>query len=179
MEWFSSFKNTPFPSSPALVAGRGGEDALTQYSGPTGQAAYANLLKMLQSQGRVDPRLLASLQAQNARSTQQRQDTARAASARGGLGNSGLAQALQAAIGQAGANTSANLSYQDLADSYKRNQENLGLYNQLVTQPSLGYSNLGVEWGLGQQQQRNAQKAGWLGFFGNLAGTAGKAFGMG
>ncbi len=95
-----------------------------------------------------------------------------------GFGSSGLGAALQASIGAAGANRATNLNYQDLADSYSRNQENLGLLNQLVTQPSLGYGSLGVQYGLGQQEQKNKQKAGWLGFAGNLLGGAGKAFGM-
>lgn len=174
---FDVFKYTDFPSSPALVAGKGGSQALTNYAGPTGNAAYSNLLQMLLGQGRVDPRLLAAAQAQNSRSTQQQQDAARGASARSGFGNGGLAAALQAAIGSAGATRSANLNYQDIADSYQRNQENLGLYNQIVTQPSLAYSNLGVQWGVSQQEQKNKQKAGWLGFAGSLLGGAGKAAG--
>jgi len=101
-----------------------------------------NLLQMLQTQGRVDPRLLASLQAANARGTQQQQDAIRSRSAAGGMARGGLAQALMASVGAAGADRASNLTYQDIADSYRRNQENVGLMNQVVQQPALGYSTL-------------------------------------
>lgn len=129
-------------------------------SGATAQGTFglgaekvglAQLLKMLLGEGRVDPRLLASAQAQNARSTQMQQDAARAGSSRSGFGGGGLNQALQAAIGSSGANRSANLNYQDIADSYRRQQENLGLLDQLVIQPQLGYANLG-------QQDKNSER---------------------
>src|SRR5436190_774593 len=44
------------------------------YGLPAEQAGLTNLYQMLVNQGRVDPRLLASAQAANARSTQQQQD---------------------------------------------------------------------------------------------------------
>lgn len=129
-----------------------------------------NLLTMLQNQGRVDPRLLASLQAQSARSTQQQQDAARAAGARGGMSGGGLNAALQAAIGAAGANRSANLGYQDIADSYGRNQQNLGLMNQLVQQPNLGYSNLQQQQGQFTQEMRLKRRAADQAFIGGVVG---------
>jgi len=176
---FDSFKTTKFPSNTYYNSGLLGAWLNQHYGTDIGGAGYKNLLEALQGRGRVDPRLLASAQAQNARSTQIQQDAARAGAARSGYSNSGLAAALQAAIGSAGANRSANLNYQDIADSYQRNQENLGLFNQLYIQPSLGYGSLGTQWGLGQQEQLNKQKAGVLGFVGSLLGGAGKAFGFG
>jgi len=118
---------------------------LNQYGNPAEKQGLQNLLQMLQSQGRVDPRLLAQLQVQNSRSTQQQQDAARADAARRGLGGGGLNQAIQAALGSAGATRSANLNYQDIADSYGRNQQNLGLLSSLVTQPQLGYASLSAD----------------------------------
>jgi len=174
---FESFKFTPYAESAWSQTGIGNARAFNKSGNAAQTQGIDNLLKLLQGEGRVDPRLLAALQAQNSRSTQQQMDAARAGAARSGLGGGGLNQALQAAIASAGANRSSNLSYQDIADSYQRNQENLGLLNQLVTQPALGYSSLGIQYGLGQQEQKNKQKAGWLNFAGNLFGTAGKAFG--
>lgn len=122
---------------------------------PAEKVGLTSLLKMLMQEGRVDPRLLAMAQAQNSRSTQQQQDAARADASRRGLGGGGLNQALQAALGSAGANRSANLNYQDISDSYRRNQENLGLLDQLVIQPQLGYANLGQQ---DTQSQREAKQ---------------------
>lgn len=134
-----------------------------------------NLLTMLQNQGRVDPRLLASLQAQSARSTQQQQDAARAAGARGGMSGGGLNAALQAAIGAAGANRSANLGYQDIADSYGRNQQNIGLMNQVVQGPAFGYS--GLQQGGNQylKDLKEKQRAATMAFAGSLFGAVGGA----
>jgi hypothetical protein len=174
---FESFKFTDYPQDFRDRASQNAAYWNRYYGDQAATPAFTSLLEMLKGKGRVDPRLLATAQAQNARSTQQQQDAARAGAARRGLGGGGLSQALQAAIGSAGANRSANLNYQDIADSYQRNQEALGLYNQLVVQPSLGFGSLGVQYGLGQQEQANKQKAGILGFAGGLLGAAGKAFG--
>ena len=138
-----------------------------------------NLLLMLQQQGRVDPRLLASAQAQNARSTQQQMDAARGSAARSGMSRGGLQAALQAAIGSAGASRSANLNYQDIADSYGRNQQNLGLMSQLVQQPALGYANLqqgNFEYGRNRTDRQNAAA---IAFASSIIGGAGKAVGGG
>lgn len=174
---FDSFKYTKPPSSSYNTFGSRAAATQDKYGGPAMAQGLQDLQELLKGKGRVDPRLLAALQAQNARSTQQQQDASRANTGRSGFGNSGLGAALQASIGAAGANRAANLNYQDIADSYGRRQENLGLLNQLVIQPSLGYGQLGNEWGLGQQQQKNNQKAGWLGFSSSLFGAAGKAAG--
>jgi len=134
---------------------------------------------MLQQQGRVDPRLLAMAQAQNARSTQQQMDAARGSAARSGMSRGGLQAALQAAIGSAGASRSANLNYQDIADSYGRNQQNLGLMSQLVQQPALGYANLqqgSYEYG---RNRSDKQQAAALAFASSIVGGAGKAYGGG
>ncbi len=174
---FDSFKYTSFPTSQALKAGQAGESPLINYGADTGNLAFKNLYQLLYNNGRVDPRLLAKAQAANARDTQRQQDMARAGAARGGIGGGGLNAALQSAIGAAGSTRAANMRYQDIADSYGRNQQNLGLFNQLVQQPSLEYSRIGTEWGLAQQAQKNAQKQGWLNFGGNLLGSAGNAVG--
>jgi len=135
----------------------------------------ANLLQMLQQQGRVDPRLLAQAQAQNSRATQQQMDTARAGAARGGMQNGGLQAALQAAIAGAGANRQANLNYQDIADSYGRNQQNLGLMNQLVQQPNLGYSSLQENRHQFLIAEHNKKQAAQMAMWSSIIGGVGKA----
>jgi hypothetical protein len=140
---------------------------------PAEMVGLNNLYQLLIGQGRVDPRLLASAQAQNARSTQQQKDAARAGASRSGLGNSGLSAALQAAIGSAGANRATNLNYQDIADSYSRNQQNLGLLDQLVIQPQLGYAGLGVA----DTQTSNQLKAAKIGGWASLLGGASRILG--
>lgn len=138
---------------------------------PAERMGLSNLYRMLATQGRVDPRLLARAQARNSISTQQQMDAARAQAARTGLGGGGLNQAIQASIGAAGADRAANLNYQDIADSYARNQQNLGLLDQLVLQPQLAYANLGVQ----DMQDSTRLKAAKLGAFASLLGGASKA----
>ncbi len=134
--------------------GHSGANVAGTFGIPAEKVGLANLLQMLVAQGRVDPRLLAMAQAQNAKATQQQQAAAQAAAARGG-GSGGLNSAIQAAVGSAGANRSAQLNYQDIADSYGHNQQNLGLLNDLVIQPQLGYANLGQQ---DLQSQRDAKQ---------------------
>jgi len=172
---FTSSKNF-YPSALDETGGRANA-GLYNYGVRTSNQGYGNLLELLQGKGRVDPRLLALAQAQNSRSTQQQQDAARAGAARNGMGGGGLNQALQAAIGAAGANRSAGLNYQDIADSYARNQENLGLMNQLVTQPGLANRQMGLDYSKQIQAKEQAHKNGVWGFAGSLFGGAGKAFG--
>ncbi len=136
-----------------------------------------NLYQMLATQGNIDPRVMASMQAQNARATQQQQDAARAQAARGGFSRGGLAQALQSSIGAAGANRAAGIQYQNAMDAYGRNQQNIGLLGQVVQQPNLGYMNLN-EGARQFQGQMNAQKrAAAIGAFSSVLGAAGGAAG--
>jgi hypothetical protein len=157
--------------------------APTQVYGPYGYAAEGqglkNLYAMLLAQGRVDPRLLAQAQAQNARSTQQQQDLFRGQSAARGIGGGGFSQALLASMGAAGINRSSALNYQDIADSYKRNQENLGLMNQLVTQPQLGYATLRQQETESLRAEKTKRQAAKLALFGSLISAAGSAAGGG
>ena len=147
MQYWPLTQNKPYgaDSNPYAAGSIQNSKLLNQYGNPAEMQGLQNLLQMLQSQGRVDPRLLASAQVQNARSTQQQQDAARADAARRGLGGGGLSQAIMAALGSAGATRSANLNYQDIADSYGRNQQNIGLLSSLVTQPQLGYASLSAD----------------------------------
>jgi hypothetical protein len=142
-----------------LAVGKSGALTTGAFGTQAQKLGLVNLYKLLLQQGKVDPRLLAKAQAQNSASTQQQQDAARAGAARSGMGQGGLQAALQAAIGSAGANRSTNLNYQDISDSYTRNQENLGLLNQLVIQPQLGYASLGEQYRATQQDKKNKQLA--------------------
>jgi len=174
--WAFSAPENFYPSIMNDTANRANA-GLHSYGAATSDAGYANLLALLQGQGRVDPRLLARAQALNSRSTQQQMDSARAGASRNGMGGGGLNQALQAAIAASGSNRSANLNYQDIADSYARNQENLGLMNQLVVQPGLANRQMGLDYSKNVQENQQKAKNARLGFASSLLGGAGKAFG--
>jgi len=162
---------------PDPVKNSASAQVIKQYGVPAEKVGLQNLYQMLLQKGRVDPRLLARAQAMNARQTQQQQDAARAGAARSGIGGGGLNQAIQAALGAAGSSRSSNLNYQDIADSYARNQQNLGLVDQLVTQPALGYANISQQYQAARAKADADQKAAILGFSGSLFGAAGKAAG--
>ena len=152
---------------------------LDQYGNPAEKQGLQNLMEMLQSKGHVDPRLLASAQAQNAQATNQQQMAARGGMTRSGFGNSGLAAALQGAIGGAGATRSANLNYQDIADSYGRNQQNLGLLKSLVTDPQMGYASLSADLYKTKSEADTQTKAARLGVIGSVFQGIGGMFGGG
>lgn len=160
-----------------------GADYSNQSSGPAAMRSekqgLQNLYQMLQTQGRIDPRLLASMQAANARSTQAQQTSARGNASRSGMSGSGLAAAIQAAIGSAGASRSTNLAYQDTADAYGRNQQNIGLMNQVVQQPGLGYASLAQNQLQFDKEQRNKMKAAQYAAIGSAFGSAGGMAGGG
>jgi hypothetical protein len=158
----------------ARALGASGATVQGVFGIPAEKVGLTNLLQMLMQQGRVDPRLLATAQATNYRSTQQQQDAARGGAARSGLGGGGLNQAIQAAIGSAGATRSANLNYQDISDSYRRNQENLGLLDQLVIQPQLGYANLGQQDTQSQRDAKQKQIAAGAALMGSSLGAMGR-----
>jgi hypothetical protein len=178
MSYYPLTRPKPYDARTPYAGGSlGNAETLDKFGKPATEQGFQNLYKMLQLEGRVDPRLLAVAQSQNAISTQQQQDAARGASSRSGFGNSGLAAALQAAIGSAGASRSANLNYQDIADSYQRNQENLGLMNQLITQPQLGYASLSADLYKTKSDADAATKAARLGVLGSVFSSIGGMFG--
>ena len=150
---------------------------LNKWGTPSEQQGLQNLYDMLLGKGRVDPRLLASAQAQNARLTQQGQSAVRARGAASGMSGSGLNQALMAAIGAAGADRSANLNYQDIADSYARNQQNVGLMGQLVMQPQLGYASLSADLYKSKSDADARQRAAEMAAIGSSMEAVGSAFG--
>ncbi len=174
---FGALKTTKLPADEYSLAGRVGSDQIRRYGPQESEQAYLSLLDLLKGRGRVDPRLLARAQALNARSTQQRMDAARAGAAGTGFSGGGLNRAVQEAIASSGRTQASNLNYQDIADSYGRNQQNLGLYDQLVMQPSINYADLGLRRSLGLLSERNRQKDAILGFSSGLFKAAGQAAG--
>jgi len=94
----------------------------------------AQLYQNFQNQGRLDPSVMARMQAQSAAATQNQMATTPAS------GNSSFSTALQQAIASAGANRGAQLGYQDTADSYKRLLGNYGALKGLVVDPAKDYA---------------------------------------
>lgn len=148
----SSAPNKSSTGQNLKMAGAVGANALRSYGARTMAQGGANLYEMLVNQGRMDPRILARQQAQNSIFTQRQQTMAQGNAARRGTGGGGLNEALQSAMASAGQNRDQNLRYQDIADSYARNQRNLGILNENVIQPSLSYSGMG-------QSQSNADRS--------------------
>jgi hypothetical protein len=132
-----------------------------------------NLYQMLQTQGNLDPRIMQSMQAANARATQQAMDAQRARASRGGFSRGGLSNALMNSISSQGANRAAGITYQNAADAYGRNQQNVGLMGQLVQQPNLGYANLNEQARIGQINQNNLRDAAAMSFIGSAIGGMG------
>ncbi len=145
--------------------------ALTRGGTSISLQGMGNLYAMLRNQGRVDPRLLARAQAQNSRATQQQLDAARAGASRSGMSGGGLNAAMQNAIRSSGASRQANLNYQDIADSYARNQQNIGLIDQLVTRPTIDLAAIGSNQYNADRASKNQQTAGIAGALSSLAGA--------
>jgi hypothetical protein len=93
------------------------------------------------------------------------------------MGGGGLQAALQAAIGSAGATRSANLNYQDIADSYARNQANISQANESVTNPQLGYASLSADLFRSKSEADAQTKAARLGVIGSVFQGIGGMFG--
>lgn len=173
----TKYSGTGKQATPYAAGALANAELLNTYGNPAQKTGLTNLNQMLQGLGRVDPRILASAQVLNARSTGSQVRSATGAASRAGFGNSGLGLALNSAIGAAGATRAANLNYQDIADSYKRNQENLGLLSQLVTQPQLGYASISSDLYKTKSDSDTQTKAARLGVIGSVFQGIGGMFG--
>jgi hypothetical protein len=173
---FSALRKYDYKSNPFAPGAINSAAILDKYGNPAQVQGLQNLYQMLQTNGRVDPRLLAQAQASSARQTAQQGAEAQAGYASREFGNGGLASAMQQAIKNAGINRSANLTYQDLADSYGRQQQNLGLLGQLVTNPQQGYAGISTDlynnYTNAMERQKAARVAGLAQGISSAAGGA-------
>jgi hypothetical protein len=155
-------------------AGVTGANTVSRAGANAGIIGMGSLTNMLYNQGRVDPRMLAAAQAQNARGTQGIQDNIQGQASRSGMSGSGLYKALNAAAGSAGANRASNLNYQDMVDSYQRQQQNLGLLNELVLNKQRDYGAIGAgQYGVDKAASTNDKAAKYQAVGGLIGGIAG------
>lgn len=120
---------------------------------------YANLLDILQSQGRTDPRLFNNLLNAIMRSTANNQSGLEEWMASQGLSGSGVAEGLLAAEGQAGTNAISQAYANEAATQEARKRQDLQLLLDLIVNPRL--QRRGQDLGIGAQQTaENAARRG-------------------
>lgn len=146
-DWLTKFANAHV----AKVAGSGnqstkgyfGDLGSTFAAGAAQPAAsippigYATLAQILLGQGATDPMLLNRQLADISRTTQGRQDALGGQLAAGNLQGSGVGQALQLALGQAGAEQRGQAIAQETATAEARKRQDLDLLLRLIIDPSL------------------------------------------
>lgn len=139
------------------------------YTLPTG---FANLAEIIASQGRTDPMRLNQQLVDISRSTGATQQAVEGQMARSGLGGSGLAPALTAAVGAGGARQrSEAIAEENRMTEERRRQDLMLLYNLLINPSLQAY---GIELGADAQQLfANRQLAGSIIQGGASAASAG------
>ena len=134
------------------------------------------LMNLLANPGQTNSDILNRSLLANTRGTQQQQTAARGRMAASGFGNSGLGEALQAAIGQAGQNRETGI-YQD--DARRREdllRQDLGFYLDAIINPELATygANKGVS--VAQSAQKSPKQAAGIGAGAGLLGMLALAF---
>lgn len=111
------------------------------YPFPRGNMAlgsgFRNLLDIIRSQGRTDPRLFNEQLMSIRRGTEASQGQAAESMAASGMDQSGVGQAIQAAIGQGGENRVASATANEQALSEDRKRKDLMLLLHLIIGPQL------------------------------------------
>lgn len=145
----------------SAIANDAGIGALlhTAQAGAAGlPVGFANLIQILQGQGKTDPMALNQNLADISRTGQGAQQDLRGQLAGQGLGRSGVGAALQAAIGQGTADRRAGAQAQETQTAEARKRQDIELMINALVGPALqGY---GIEKGVSiGQQQLNQQKS--------------------
>jgi len=140
-------------------------------------AGFRNLLDIIKSQGRTDPRLFNEQLLSIRRGTEAAQGQTGESMAATGMDQSGVGQAIQAAIGQGGENRVAAATAQEQAAAEQRKRQDLMLLLQLIIGPQLqkrsqdlGVSQLESAQSAAQAQQQAAMFASMLGAAASFAG---------
>jgi len=141
---------------------------------PAAWQGYANLNQILQSQGKTDPAMMNMMLGGIQRDTQTQQQQAQGALARQGMANSGVGQAIQASIGQAGAQQKAQTRAQEAQLAEERRRQDLNLLLSLIVQPGLDASAMALgQYQANKQsetQLKSAKMSAIAQLFGGLAG---------
>ncbi len=120
------------------------------------QQALGQLNQILQSGGQLPPEVIAQLTRGVSRGTQQNQLQAQESSARSGI-RTPASLGLETGIANAGASRQTGLEAQLAQQAQNRLMQALGLTGSLVTNPSLGFAQIG-QGALNQQNAIEAQQ---------------------
>ena len=125
------------------------------FQGPASQPllgkSFEQLMALLMREGRTDPRLLNRNVNANARATESQQQAVRGSAAMRGMQNSGVNNAIEAAVGASGADRQAGIYADDAALAEQRQRDNLKLLLDMIIKPGIDYS--AIESGQFQNQQ--------------------------
>ena len=159
--------------------GSGNPYALYGIGGTANTLGYGNLLQLLASQGRTDPRVMNSQMAQVQQNTQGAQMQQQGMAARQGFQNSGVNAALQASLANAGNARQADIRSRDAQLSEERRRQDLELFRNLVVGPSIDYNALAMgQYGADKQNAAN-EKGGKYAAAGSFIGALASLFGGG
>ena len=130
----------------------------------------SNLLGILQSQGQVDPRSRNRALVNVGRGTEAQQTAQSQSSAQRGLQNSGVGQAINAAIGASGADRAAAVDADFVAQGEQRKRQDLLLLLQLLINPSLQQQGLTNNALLGKASIDQQNRGATIGALSSLGG---------
>lgn len=134
--------------------------------------AFGNLIQILLRQGKTDPAQMNQQIAGIGRDTSQAQTNLQGDLARMGQSRSGVGQAINAAVGAQGRQQGAQLRADDAAASQQRLMQALGMYQQLIQNPSLDLASIGSGITAQNQARRQQKDAANQNFWGQVFGTA-------
>lgn len=150
---------------------RGLESGMNAYGFPTSYLGYSNLLDILRSQGKTNPQAMNLNLSDISRSGQAAQTGLQGQAAMRGLGNSGLMQALNAAIGQGTAANRASTIASENQKAEARRRSDLGLFQSLMVQPGIDQLALALGQYGQQSQNRTQQQSAGLGALASILGA--------
>ena len=149
-------------SDPSAVARFGGIGAFGNFGTGAGFAtdtALSSLNELLLGRGRTDPQALNKQLSDISLSTQANQQGVAGESARLGIQNSGVAQAVGAAVGQGGTDARSRAIADENKLAEERRRSDLQLFNQLIQLPGLDLLSLSLGQGRFDKQQTAQQQA--------------------
>ena len=159
--------------------GSGNPYALYGIGGTANTLGYGNLLQLLASQGRTDPRVMNAQRSQIQQSTQGAQMQQQGMAARQGFQNGGVNAALQAGLANAGNARQSDLMARDAQLSEERRRQDLDLFRQLVIGPSIDYNALAMGQYGADKQANSQEKGGKYAAAGSLISALASLFGGG
>lgn len=148
-------------SKPATPTGPGLPYWFNYGSKDTQYPGVDSLMQLLQNPGQTDTLMLNRALLANSRGTQGQQDAARGSLASKGFGSSGVGQALQAAIGQAGQNRESDIYANEARRREELKRSDLGFLYDFIVGPEVSTygANKGVSIADSQRKSQNTGAA--------------------